>query len=183
MTRRFLLLFAAAVLIGACEKIDLEEDNPSANTEDNYIVPKKTGKGTQNAPFTPEQFLKEESLTGGTCWIVGYAVGSTYRTMNNAVFSATGAYTANLLLAEDSLCIDVSQCIPIELTSSVQSTLSLGSHPECFHRCILVEGAIGRYFSQRGLRNVKSGYWLPASFNLRDIDISPTDWEERDETF
>lgn len=174
---RILALLPALCLLCACEKVDVEAtgDDPSIAHE----RPTSLGEGTQSSPYTVPQVLSGEAATGTTTWVIGYAVGSTYRTMSNALFSAATTYTSNILLSESPSCTTTASCIAIELSSStIQQSLSLAHNPQGYRQCILVCGQVSRYFSQPGIRNVKSGYWLP-NFDPSTLDSSPTTWEEK----
>ena len=171
------LSFAFCILY-ACEKVDVDaEDN---TTDVASVRPTSLGEGTQSSPYTVPQIINEQISTGNTVWVIGYAVGSTYRSMSNALFAAETTYTSNILLAESPSCTNTSACIAIELTTTaIQQSLSLAYHPQGYRQCIVVCGQIGRYFGQPGIRNTKSGYWLP-DFDTSVLDPSPTEWDEQD---
>lgn len=171
---------AALCLFAACEKADFDEDTPDDTPPTAAAPPTSSGLGTQESPLTVEQVLRGDTLPTQPLWLVGYAVGSTYRSMSNARFETVTTYATNLLLASDSLCTDAARCIPVELpTSAMQRELSLSQHPDCHRRCIMVCGTPGRYFSHNGLRNVSAGYWLPG-FDLSTIVTAPSEWEEQE---
>jgi len=174
--RNAFLLAASLCLISACEKIDLEEENGDSDAE--HIVPHTVGMGTQEAPYTVRQLLQGDILTAQEAWVIGYIVGSTYRSMSNAIFAGRTTYTGNILISYDSLCSSENKCIAVELAStSIQKRLSLASDSTHYRKCVAVNGTIGRYFNRVGLREAKEGYLLPG-IDLQAIDPRPTDWEE-----
>ena len=114
---------------------------------------------------------------------MGYAVGSTYRSMGQAQFSVPTTFSTNVLLSDDSLCTDEALCVPVELKgTALQKRLSLSAQPGMWRRLLVVRGTSGRYFARPGLREASAGYWLP-TFDLTTISPVPTLWEERDSIF
>lgn len=181
-SRHTLSLLSALFLLHACEKVDVSPDK-GADASVQRIVPTSLGQGTQDSPYTVSQVLSGEAGAGMTSWVCGYNVGSTYRTMNNAIFEAQTTYNGNILISDDSLCTDKSRCIAVELTSTaVQQSLSLVGNPHRFRQCVVVKGLLGRYFSQPGIRDAQSGYYIEG-FDIADIDTSPSDWDESSFTY
>ncbi len=174
-----LILLAFLVLAG-CEKIDFDEEsggteNSSATT---HIIPTTSGTGSQYSPLLPEQVINGNGLSNQNYWVIGYVVGSTYRTMSNAQFEAETTNKSNILLSSDSTCTSAERCIPVELSStSVVEALSLYQNPDRFRQCVMVQGVFGRYFSRNGIRSTLSGYWLPG-FDISGIKTTPTEWQE-----
>ena len=179
-------LFWVAILFclfSSCEKMDLDDD-----TDDNpgieHITPISIGNGTQLSPYSVTDVLNGIIPDHKAYWFIGYAVGSTYSSINNALFEAETSYKTNILLSDNPNCEDASTCIPIELnTSSIQKALSLYYQSEHFRQCVMVQGHTGDYFRVKGLRSVEAGYWLP------DLDLSilerttPTEWQEWNITY
>lgn len=177
--RRTIPLLLAIGLLPSCEKVELDPDNPNGNVVE-QVRPTSLGLGTQLSPFTVSHILSEQADAGSIAWVCGYVVGSTYRTMNNAEFSASTTYSGNILLSDDSLCTDKAECIAIELsTSAMQKSLSLVDNPQYYRQCVLVEGKVGRYFSQPGIRSAQTGYCLPG-FDVSTIDTSPEGWDDKE---
>lgn len=169
-----LYLLAVCILCG-CEKIDIDEPDESVT---DIVVPTSLGLGTQKSPYTIEQILKGEVSTD-VSWFIGYVVGSTYSTMNNALFEAGTTYTSNILLSSDSLCQSTDNCVPVELGSStIQKKLGLPYNSEHFRQCVVVKGQFLRYFRTNGVRNVVEGYFLP-SLSLSALkNATPAEWQE-----
>lgn len=176
MNRPWGLLLVA--LLCACETVNLDEQPADAGGAVTGS-PVSTGQGTEQSPYTVPQLL-DGNLPAGEVWVIGYAVGSTYKSMGNALFSVPTTYSANLLLAADSLCSSSAECLPVELsTTGIQNTLSLKMHPECFRHPVMVRGTVGKYFSQTGLRSVRQGCWVSLQ-DISSIDSSPHRWDEVD---
>jgi len=155
--------------------MDISEEGTDEEFE--FTIPTRSGEGTIDAPFTVEQYLSSDSIPQN-CWIIGYAVGSTYRSMSNAVFSIDTLYNTNIILADDTTCENTTLCVPVELkNTSIQERLSLQYQSQHFHDCVMVFGTCGKYFYQLGLRNVTAGYWLE-DFDIKTINPSPQEWEE-----
>ncbi len=161
----------------ACEKIDL--DGGVSASSSGYVEPCGHGLGTQERPLTPDDMLGGvHPQTIAECWVMGYAVGSAYGSMSNALFEVPTSYQNNILLASDSLCEDVGCCVPVELTTkSAKSSYSLYYHPEMFRQFIVVCGTYGQYYSRQGLRAVTQGYWIP-QFDMSTIVVASEEWEE-----
>ena len=179
--RKAWFVILACCLTAGCEKFDPDPEAHEETTE--HLVPTSTGQGTQTSPYTVEQVIAGDGMTGQTRWFIGYAVGSTYSTIKNAIFTAETSYTTNILLASDSTCKDASVCVPVELSSSsLQKAFSLHYNSKHFRQCILVNGRFGLYFRTNGIRDVQAGYWLPG-FDLSTIKTAPTEWQEREDKY
>ena len=167
----------------ACEKIDLEKEGEGNEPAFTQIVPQRSGEGTQEAPLMVEQVINGDTLSSRYYWVIGYVVGSTYRSINNATFEASTTYASNILLASDSTCTSVDKCIPVELKSNkMQQIASLPNNPGRHRQCIMVQGQYGRYFSRPGLRDTRAAYWLPG-FDVASIVTAPIQWDERDSIY
>ncbi len=178
-----LLAFALSLtLLCACESYSLDDLDSASGTSSSgasssSLEPTSHGLGTQQSPLTPDDMLEGIAPESSTeCWVMGYVVGSTYRSMSNAVFGTPTSYTSNILLACDSLCRDASQCIAAELTkTSAQNSFSLCLHPEGVRQFVVLRGTYGAYFSRAGIRAVSEGYWLPG-FDLAGIPSASQGW-------
>lgn len=174
-----LILFSALGLLHSCEKVELNPNTDGDNAVE-IVVPTSLGQGTQLSPYTVAQVISGDAPSGSTSWVCGYIVGSTYRTMSNAVFDANTTYSGNILISDDSLCADKSKCIAVELTTKVmQQSLSLAENPQHYRQCVIVNGLLGRYFSQPGIRSAKAGYYLDG-FDISNINTSPEEWNEKE---
>lgn len=186
LTHRPFSLVVIVLLSTACEKVDLSEFN-NGDTPGNHSVvssnlPASVGEGTQDAPYTVDQII-DGDLPAESLWLIGYVVGSTYRTLSNASFTIPTTYTSNILLSFDSACTSVERCIPVELsTTALQKAVGLASNSERHRQCAMVQGIPNRYFSTNGIRNVSAAYWLPG-FDISTIDPRPTPWEETEEEY
>ena len=172
-------------LIGGCEKVDLDADSQekNGNNSQEQVVPISYGLGTQESPLLASQVLSGDGLSSSQYWVIGYVVGSTYQNMNNATFEAETTNVRNILLSMDYNCEDTKNCIPVELpTVGTQKALSLYHNNHLFRQCVMVLGQYGRYFNRNGIRNVQTGYWLP-NFDLSNIKIAPTEWQEQNMSY
>ncbi len=171
-----------ALFITGCELEDYSELTGETDDEES-VQPVGHGLGTQLKPYTPTELLDGDATSGQQAWVMGYAVGSTYQSMKNAVFSVPTTYSRNILLATDTLCTDPTQCIAVELTTTArQEKFSLASQPERLHQLVVVQGTLGTYFSQAGVREVTDGYWLP-DFYPSFISTTPEEWSEIESTY
>lgn len=171
--------FAICLSFIACEKVDISEltDNNQTVPSSPATPPLAVGRGTQEVPYTVDQVLNNE-LPAESCWVIGYVVGSTYRTMSGASFDKEAGYTSNILLSSDSTCCSKERCIPIELpTAAIQHAIGL-PHNQPYHRqCAMIQGTPNLYFSTRGIRKTSSAYWLP-HFDISTIAPPPIPWDE-----
>lgn len=179
--KRAWLFIATLCLTAGCEKFDPEPEEEKETAE--HVVPTSLGRGTQTSPYTISQVIAGDSVTTKVSWFIGYVVGSTYSTMQNAVFDAETSYTSNILVSSDSTCEEISLCVPVELsTVSLQKAFSLHYNSKRFRQCIMVNGRFGQYFRTNGIRDVQTCYWLPG-FDISTIKTAPTEWQERDERY
>ncbi len=166
----------ALALVG-CQKIDLSEDKKNHTEENLRITIYGTGKGSMEYPLTVDDVLNDTAAYGSEyVWVMGYVVGSTYRTLNNASFDKNEAYSSNILLSADSLCTNVHDCIPVELSSSKwQESFSIVSAPQGFRQCVLIQGKRATYFNKKGLRKICAGHWL-FGFDISSVLSEPQEW-------
>ena len=173
------LLWLALALTAGCEKYDFTEGEDSGKESEELAPPTDTGKGTAEAPYTVEDMMSSELVqSGGACWVIGYVVGATYRTMNNAEFTSATDYSANVLLSGDSTCTNPQRCLPVELSStSLQKKFALSYNPQGFRQCVMFYGKPARYFNVNGLRNISTGHWL-WGFDIQQINPTPEEWND-----
>lgn len=179
-----LWLLLLGLAFAGCERTDLDEVTTKEKTKTQAVIPLGHGRGTQEFPYTVAEMqegAKPQSLNG--CWVMGYVVGSTYLSFDNAMFEVPTPYDTNILLADDSLCTDVAKCIAVELNKTeIKKQFSLNRCPEHLRHFIVVCGVWGLYFKHTGLRQVSQGYWLP-DFDASTLTPAPTEWEEWNEEF
>ncbi len=168
-----LLLFLLAFF--ACERYDVDS-TPSSHTS--VVVPIGHGQGTQTHPLTPDELIAgQRPQVTDECWVMGYAVGSTYSSIKNALFEIPTYYESNILLASDSLCTDYDQCIAVGLTTNAtKDQFSLMYNEDKFRQFVVICGTYGMYFSKYGLVSVSDGYWIPG-FDLSTIVIPSEEWD------
>ncbi len=171
----FLCFFFFLLGFTGCE---LEEFSEDVREEDEQLMfPVGHGKGSQRYPYTVLDLSKLNVYPDTAVCVMGYAVGSTYQTMKNAVFCVPTTYGRNILLSMDSTCMHTEHCLPIELsTTASQNKFSLRDRPERYRQVIVVRGMVANYLGRIGLRKINSGYWLP-NFAVDSISPSPAYWE------
>ena len=177
---RILALLPALCLLCACEKVDVEAtgDDPSIAHE----RPTSLGEGTQSSPYTVPQVIAGE-MDGKVHWFVGYVVGSTYTSMDNAIFEDETTNKSNILISHNKYCESADEAVPVDLkTAALQQQFSLVYNSERFRQCIMIKGRFGKYFRKNGIREITAAYWLP-NVDLDNIDSSPTTWEEKEQQY
>ncbi len=178
-----LAIALSAIALTGCQLEDLTEDTAQETEEDELVYPVGHGQGTQLRPYTPDDLLAGKAESGQQVWVMGYAVGSTYRSLSNAIFSVPTTYESNILLANDTLCTDAAQCIAVELsTSTIKEQFALSNQPQRLHQLVVFQGTAGTYFSQAGLRQAATGYWFPDYFPSLS-DTGTEEWEENENTY
>lgn len=165
----------------ACEHINLddEDDRPAITEEevtdpiDDVSMPTDTGCGTIDAPYTIGQFNEHyDELAGQTVWVIGYAVGTAYKSMSNATFQGPFQYETNILLSDDcdldteGFQQDPNACIPVELKTTKQKReLSLQQNPDMHRECLLIQAMAMTYLKHNALRSIANYHWF------RDCEI------------
>ncbi len=162
-----LLLTLCALLPMACEKVDLPATPSSTGGGSTTpTIPTDpvvgTGQGSLTAPFTVAQVHEQgTALYGSYVWVVGYVVGHTSYSIQNAVFSAEGAVRSNVLLADSPFETDVARCLPVELKrEDCKLGISLADNPGLWSHYLRVNGTVEAYFRTTGLRDVDNYTWL-----------------------
>lgn len=178
---RFRML-CAVCLLSACEMNDFSDEEQEENIE--VVVPQGHGEGTQAKPYTPSSLLRGGDLPyGEPVWVMGYAVGSTIESMENALFDVPTEYEHNILLSNDPQCSDPADCIAVELSGSeMQLRYSLAFQPGSFQRFIVIRGTLGSYFKQVGIRKTDAAYWID-DFDLIRICPPRQEWDVVDKDF
>ncbi len=177
MNLRLFVPLCCIFLLCACEQVVLKP----AQKED--AAPVETslplwglGAGSARFPYAAEQVIL--GLDSDTAvWVVGYVVGSTYRSLSAATFTSHSSHAGNILISSDSLCHAVSQCVPVELSSSkLQQSFSLFYSSGGYRKPLLLLALPAPYFSRPGLRKVQFARWLSAE-EADKIDTVPEEWE------
>lgn len=161
----FFLLLVTGWGLSGCEKISFpEESTEKTDTKlpDDTLKVDVTGEGSVSAPATVGDLLRRESeFMGFSCWVAGYIVGYTERTMSNAFFGAEDAVQSNILLADYPWCEDEEECVPVELkTDKWKQKLSLAHSPSNLGKRIAVHGLIETYFGVIGVRSMDEFRWM-----------------------
>lgn len=172
-------LISALCLLQSCEKVDVDV-SPTGNDNTNYSAtrPTSVGDGTQESPYTPGQVIAGE-MDGKLHWFIGYVVGSTYTSIDNAIFEAETTNKSNILISLDKYCESPDDAVPVDLkTATLQQQFSLLYNPERFRQCIMIRGRFGKYFRTNGIREIVAGYWLPGFYIP-----SPEEWKNENITY
>jgi len=115
------------------------------------------GDGTQALPYTVTQAKAKQNETAK--WVTGYIVGY----INTAYvysYSATGAVTTNMLIADSPTETVDGNCVPVKLPAgSIRDALNMSNHPTNLGKKVSVKGDLLAYFSVPGVINLSS-YWL-----------------------
>ena len=166
-----------ALAFCACNRVDLPEAEKDKDKEV-IALPIGVGEGTSERPWTVEQVLKGAAKPGKAGWVIGYAVGAVYQTLENPSFETDLTYTSNIILASDSLCEDATLCVPVELSTKVMKEgFSIPYNQDCLHQCVMMHGMVGTYFKTKGLRTCDTGLWL-MGFDISSISSLPEEWHE-----
>lgn len=169
-----------ATLLMGCEHIDLAEQDGNGNTETPHVAPPlATGAGTIEAPYTVADILQgADTLAGHTIWVAGYAVGQSYKSLNNATFSTPFSYDTNILIADNPHCNKTYLCIPVELSTKVQkANISLSVNPQRHKHSIMLRATVQKYLNTTGLRTIQQYQWL-GTYTIPNS--SPTEWDEEE---
>lgn len=142
-------LLALTLLMG-CGKIEL--------TETEKETTEKTDTTTADTTQYAQAYTVAElsSIADGTIiplcgYIVGYAKSG--KLTNSAVFSADGAGTSNIVLADRANETDGANCAAVELSDkTISSEINLQDFPEYLGERIVVWGTTGKYFYVPGIR-------------------------------
>lgn len=179
------LILGLAIQTGftSCEKVEFPETGQggtgaSGLPEDTLVVD-GTGEGSMNAPATVADVLERtDEFLGTSCWVAGYIVGYTERTMKNAAFTADGAVQSNILLADVPWEQEAENCVPVELkTDKWKEKLSLAHCPDNLGKRVGVHGLIKTYFSVPGVRSMDQSYWMEEE-EFPDVPSEPEEPEE-----
>lgn len=170
-------LLALCLLALSCQKIDqtvAPESNPDdAATEQNVRIV-GTGEGTRERPFTVTDVQDQSLPADQAVWVVGYMVGTAYRSLSNATFTADATNQSNILLSADSLCSNAEDCIPVELSSAkAKADFSLPVNTIHHRKCLILRGTPSPYLNKKGLRKVSAGLWLDG-FDVSSV--APEQW-------
>ena len=115
------------------------------------------GNGSEANPYTVADVLAGAS--GDDMWVSGYIVGfsSGSNANENAVFSAEGAATTNVLLAASAGETNVANCIAVALPSGdVRNAVNLRDNPANLGRRVSVQGDLETFYQIPGVRNTSS---------------------------
>ena len=133
-------------------------DNPNPPTP-----PAGEGSGTKEDPYSTAKIisLNPTSTTVAVetgIWAQGYIVGSmptggSSTTLSGTVFGLTDAAATNLVLGPDPNCTDYTQCIGVQLPTSIRGELALANKPENLGKKLAIKGDVMKYCGGPGIKN------------------------------
>lgn len=111
------------------------------------------GDGTQAKPYTVAQAKAKQNETAK--WVTGYIVGYINTTTFINAYSATGAVTTNLLIADSPTETADGNCVPVQLPiGSIRDALNLSAKPGNLGKKVSVKGDLLSYFSVPGVKTL-----------------------------
>jgi len=113
------------------------------------------GDGTQASPYTVAQAKTKQSETAK--WVSGYIVGfiNTGTTPYTYTYSATGAITTNMLIADSPSENVDGACVPVQLPAgTIRTALNLFDHAANLGKKVSVKGDLLAYFSVPGVKTL-----------------------------
>lgn len=113
------------------------------------------GDGTQAKPYTVAQAKAKQNETAK--WVSGYIVGYIYTTTSPYVYtySATGASTTNMLIADSPTETADGNCVPVQLPiGAIRDALNLSTKPGNLGKKVSVKGDLLAYFSVPGVKTL-----------------------------
>lgn len=144
---------------GTTDEFKIDGVNTSGET-----VP--DGDGTEAKPYNVAQVIAKnpsstQTATETGIYVKGYIVGfmptgGSSTLLSAAEFSASGATNLNLVLGPTRDCTSASQCIGIQLPTSIRAALNLQEHPENLQRLVTLKGDIFKYCGGPGIKNTSS---------------------------
>lgn len=144
------------------------------------------GTGTEDDPYDVSKIVAmnpqstTEAVESGI-WVSGYIVG--FYANFEAVFSASGAVNANILLAESASVTDKTKCIDIQLPfGDVRTALNLLDNPSMLGAQVKLYGDVMKYNSMPGIKNT-SKYVIISQGTGGDTPTPPAAADGLDETF
>ncbi len=111
--------------------------------------------GTKEAPVSVAELIAAP-CNGAPTWVKGVVVGSIPgMNLSEAVFSAAGGSTTNIIIAENADVKDVALCVPVAIPAgNLRDVLTLGNNPDLLGMEVILYGSHDKYFGAPGLKNV-----------------------------
>lgn len=112
------------------------------------------GDGTQATPYTVAQAKAKQNETGK--WVSGYIVGFiTSPSPYIYTYSATGAITTNMLIADSPTETSDGNCVPVQLPAgAIRDALNLSTNPANLGKKVSIKGDLLAYFSVPGIKTL-----------------------------
>lgn len=123
--------------------------------------PVMEGDGTAETPYTVGGVLA--GAQGSEQWVTGYIVGWVEGQVlsTGAHFTVPASSASNLLLAASPTETNVSNCIPVQLTSgsAVRTALNLQNNPDNLGKQVSIKGNLESYFGAAGVKAPTAYAW------------------------
>lgn len=159
-----LIMILCMILLSGCEKGYTWEDEP--NTDETESSGNSSGRDdTVVTDSMAGEFLTvAEAISAEQdemIWVRGYIIGSTSRSIKNALYEPPFESRSSLLLADTRLAecdvLYVDELFPVCLTDykRIQNELNLVDHPELWNRRIYIRGQKSTYMGMPGLRRIQ----------------------------
>ena len=168
------MMFAATMLLGACnnlgddwdDKFGDDDDNTGGNTGTEQLDP--AGSGTEADPYNVIKALTVQD--GSMAWVKGYIVGQVAGSSisEESQFDApfTGAVYddgtvatqgTNILIAATATENNPSACFVVQLPKGdVRTALDVLAHPEIDGKEVVVYGKLTKYFGEAGMKETSA---------------------------
>lgn len=145
------------------------------------------GHGTADDPYNVAAGIENQGQDI-TAWVQGYIVGAvknglvTVASNDDVNWSAPFDHQANVVIADDPDCKEISQCIIVNLPNGkpLREQVNLVDHPENLGKSLAVYGTLRTYYAQPGLRDSEG---TEAFFVLENGDTPPSSFVGFSETF
>ena len=95
------------------------------------------------------------------CWVEGYIVGYVDgNSIKSARLFETSSKKTNILIADDTLNVAVTDCVPVQLSTGssyndVRNALNLADNPDKLRCRVKILGAVTKYMGVAGLKNAR----------------------------
>lgn len=148
----WILIFC--ILFCACDKEVLEPDK-SSKKDSTEIIPPKEADSTYVSVARAQGLFEEqgevETIVRG--YIVGCISG---KSLSGARFEAPFSSQSNLLIADDSVEVNVMKCFPISLPAGTdfRKKLNLKDHENLLHCKVAFQGYLQKYFRVVGMKKI-----------------------------
>lgn len=146
------------------------EDGTTILTYKVVFVEVEMNDGTKERPFTVEETIDNQGLTGHH-WVIGYIVG-----IPKSASSLGGTGKTAIAISDNPVAAfstSVVDWIPVQLPSEVRDALNLEDNPGNLGKQVKLYGTLEAYFSTPGIRDV-SDFEILATVGVKDNELEGT---------